>query len=204
MSRIVELIFNGETSSFEIAKVDRKKLYGCKKRVWLDANGRECAAARLTEDGRHILPSGSTASLYVDESGDAVDRKELTPADADGSPLEQLPSTIGEPQELEGPVPLDHFLEHTVTAVYQLDTDTSALSPGLETALARGDIYRVPFRQRADYRDGYAFLLMNDDGVFLPAAEPGDFDYVGYNEVAAGPGDERDDETFDDFDFGVL
>jgi len=202
MSRIVELIFDGETSTFEIEKVDRKKLYGCKKRVWLDADGRECAAARLTEDGRHVLPSGSTASLSVDETGDAVDRKELIPTNEDGSPLEQLPSTIGVPQELEGPVQLDHFLEYTVTAVYQLDAAT--LSPDLEAALARGDIYRVPFRQRADYRDVYAFLFMNDDGVFLLAVEPGDFDYVGYNEVATDPVDEADNEVFDDFDFGVI
>jgi len=202
MSRTVDVILNGETSSFEITKVDRKKLYGCKKRVCLDAHGRECATARLTEDGRHVLPSGSTASLYVDESGDTMDRKELIPADVDGSPLEQLSPTIGMPQELEGPVPVDQFLEHTVTAVYQLDAAT--LTPDLEAALARGDIYKVPFRQRADYRNGYAFMLMNDDGVFLLAAEPGDFDYVGYNEVAADQVDESDDETFDDFDFGVI
>lgn len=202
MSRTVELIFDGETSQFVIAKVDRKKLYGCKKRVWLDADGRECAAARLTEDGMHVLPSGSTASLYVDEAGDVVDRKELILADADGSPLEQLPSTIGAPQELEGPVSLDHFLEHTVTAVYQLDAAT--LTPDLEAAIARGDIYKVPFRQRVDYRDGYAFLLMNDDGVFLLAVEPGDFDYLSYNEVASDVADETDVEVFDDFDFGVL
>jgi len=202
MSRVVEVIFNGETSSFEIAKVDRNKLYGCKKRVWLDADGRECAAARLTEDGRHILPSGSTASLYVNGAGDTMDRKELIPADANGTSLEKMPSTIGEPQEMEGPVSLDHFLEHTVTAVYQLDA--AAFSPDLEAALSRGDIYRTPFRQRADYRDGYAFLLMNDDGVFLVASEPGDFDYVGYSEVVADPVDETDVEPFDDFNFGVL
>jgi len=66
MSRTIDIAFNGEVSSFEFAKVDRGKLYGRKTRVCLDAASRECAEARLTEDGRHILPNGPTASLYID------------------------------------------------------------------------------------------------------------------------------------------
>ena len=202
MPRIIELIFGGEESAFEITKVERKKLYGCKKQIHIDSQGRECAAARLTEDGRHVLPHGSTASLYVDKSGDVVDRHDMMATDKNGNPIETSSSDIGGAQLLEGPISLDHFLEHTVTAVYQLDA--TALSSELESALARGEIFQTTLRWRTDSQRRNAFLLMGGDGVVLLSAEPGDYDYIGYTEIAADLVDETDDEVYDDFDFSVF
>lgn len=203
MPRTIELVFSGEVSSFGFAKVDRGKLYGRKTRVCLDAAGRECAEARLTEDGRHILPNGTTASLYINEKGDAVSSKELISVDSDGQALDMLPSTLDTPQDVSGPVPLDDFLMHKVTAVYQLDN--SAISPALEAALSRGGIFRVPFRYRPSRHDNPAFLLMNDEGIFLLVAEPAAFDFIGCDAAATEPADdEMYGDTPDDFEFGMF
>ena len=203
MSRTIEIAFNSEVSSFDFAKVDRGKLYGRKTRICLDAASRECAEARLTEDGRHILPHGTTASLYINDRGDAVASKELVAADPGGQPLPLLPSTLNTPQEISGPVPLDDFLAHKVTAVYQLDD--AAISPALEAALSRGDIFRAPFRYRPSCHDNPAFLLMNDEGIFLLVGEPAVFDFIGYDAAATGPADnETPGDTPDDFEFGMF
>lgn len=203
MSRTIELVFNGEVSSFDFAKVDRGKLYGRKTRVCLDAEGRECADARLTEDGRHILPHGTTASLYTNECGDTVSSKVLFAVDSGGQPLAILPATLDTPQEVSEPAPLDDFLMHRVTAVYQLDD--AAISPALETTLSRGDIFRVQFRYRPSYHDDPAFLLMNDEGRFLLVAESAAFDFIGYDSVATEPADdETTGDAPDDFVFGMF
>jgi len=203
LSRTIEIVYNGEVSSFEFAKVDRGKLYGRKTRVCLDAAGRECGEARLTEDGRYILPHGTTASLYVNESGDAVSSKELISVDSGGQPLPLLPSTLNAPQEVSELVPLDDFLMHRVTAVYQLDD--AAISTALDAALSRGDIFRVPFRYRPSRHDNPAFLLMNDEGIFLLVAEPAAFDFIGYDAVATEPADdEMPRDAPDDFEFGMF
>jgi len=203
MPRIIELIFSGEESAFEITKVERKKLYGCKKQIHIDSQGRECAAARLTEDGRHVLPHGTTASLYISKSGDVVDRHDMTAIDKAGNPIEtSSPVTGGAKALLEGPVSLVDFLEHTVTAVYQLDA--MALSSELEAALARGEIFQTTLRWRNDSRGGNAFLLMGGDGVVLLSAEHSNYDYIGYNEISADLVDDADDDVFDDLDFSVF
>ena len=203
MSRTIDISFSGEISSFEFAKVDRAKLYGRKTRVCLDADGRECAEARLTQDGRHILPHGTTASLCINEHGDGVSSKELVAVDSSGRPLDIMPSTLDTPQEISGPVPLDDFLTHKATATYQLDD--AAISPALESALSRGDIFRVPFRYRPTRHDNPAFLLVNDEGIFLLVAEPAAFDYIAYDAVAPDTADdEMPGDSPDDFEFGVF
>ena len=129
--------------------------------------------------------------------------KELVAVDSDGQPLPMLPSTLDAPQHISEAVPLDDFLMQRVTAVYQLDD--AAISPALETALSRGDIFRVPFRYRPSCHDNPAFLLMNDEGIFLLIAEPAAFDFIGYDAAAT---DLTDDETTgdapDDFVFGMF
>jgi hypothetical protein len=203
LSRTIQIAFGGEVSSFDFTKVDRGKLYGRKTRVCLDAAGRECAEARLTEDGCHILPNGTTASLYINERGDAVSSKMLVALDSDGQPLPLLPSTLDAPQDVSEPVPLDDILAHKVTAVYQLDD--AAISPALESALSRGDIFRVPFRYRPSCHDNPAFLLKNDEGTFLLVAEPAAFDFLGYDAVATEPvDDEMYNDAPDDFEFGIF
>ena len=50
MAREIILSFNKKNSTFEISKIDRKKLYGYKKRTYLDEKGNECSRANLEEE----------------------------------------------------------------------------------------------------------------------------------------------------------
>lgn len=164
------MIFQDKTSNFALRKIDQKSLYGFRRRVGLDQEGRECATALLTDDGRHLLINGCTAELYLDENGDVVERKDLNACDSEGNSLPELPSTMSEPQALSGPIMASEFLEHVVTTVYLIEVES--LDRELEEALDAGDIFRVPFRPRSTYNDNPAFLFRGVDACFLVVAEP--------------------------------
>ncbi len=199
MSRTIEINYKGHTSSFSLTPLDRKRLHGFKRRIALDENGDECAIAHLTRDGRFLLGAGSTADLYINDDGDAINRSELVAVDTDGKSLPTLSATSGRTQAVEGPVALDDFLGHVVTKVYGLDVDS--LDPTLDQALRDGAIFRVPYRPRPTHTETPAFLLANEDGVFLMQAEASNFDFIGLRQEVSA--EEWGDETNDEFDFDL-
>ena len=89
MRRTMEISFAGSESSFKVVKIERSKLYGSKRRIPVDAHGGECTFASLTEDGRFILPRGSTTLLYLDEHREVVERANLQTVDVDGKIIQK-------------------------------------------------------------------------------------------------------------------
>lgn len=192
----LEVTYQGQLARFSRIEIDRARLHGSRKLVALDGEGRECATAQLTRDGRHVLPAGTTADLYLGEDGDAVERRDLTAVGPDGTPLPVLEPTLGVPQEIEGPLPAHILLEYLATRVHALRAEAPA--PGLMAALRGGAIFRVQFRPRRTVVETPAFLLGSEAGVFLVQAEPCRFDFVG-PEQAMLPDDSADEDE-DDLD----
>ena len=199
MSRNIDIRYQGRDSRFRLTPVDRKRLHGFKRRIALDENGDDCATAHLTRDGRFLLGSGCTADLYINDDGDTINRSELVAVDADGKPLPTLPATSDRTQAIDDPVALDDFLNHVVTKVYALESE--ALDPALEKALRNGAIFRVPYRPRPTHAETPAFLLANEDGVFLMQAEASNFDFVGLEQEVSA--EDWVDKTDDEFDFDL-
>ena len=194
MGSVVEIVHEGRASRFALRPVERKALHGFKRRVALDEKGNDCASALLTRDRNFLLPAGSTAEAYLDVGGDVVKRSDLLAMNADGNPLPTLPATSGRPQVIEGPIALDDFLGHFVTRVYVLEAE--ALDPVLESKLRTGAIFRIPYRPRATTSDTPAFLLANENGVFLVQAESRCFDFVGLEQTVS------DADALDESDAG--
>ena len=188
----------GQASRFALTAIDRKRLHGYTKRVALDADGNECAAAHLTRDGRFLLSAGSTADLYINNKGDSVPRTDLVPVDCDGRALETLVPTTGQSQEAEGPVAPEETLSCVVLKAYALTPES--IAPALQSALARGAIFRVPYRPRKTTQDTMAFLLANERGIFLVQAEPCGFEFVGPEQLPMETDVGADDQN-DEFDF---
>ena len=69
MAKAVIVKHAGETISFAPTKVDRAKIYGARKRIAVDAAGRDCTRASLTADGSQLLVSGMTAQAYFTGEG---------------------------------------------------------------------------------------------------------------------------------------
>jgi len=200
VSKAIEVVFQGTVARIALERVGRDRLYRSTRRIGVDSNGRECATALLTRDGRHVLGPGCTGGLYLDQSGDVVTNEDLVPVDVEGTALEKLLPTVGSPQELSGPVPVEAILEYVVNDVYQIDD--SDLDNTLAASLAKGDIYQMPFRPRASFKDTQAFMLANEHGVFLLVAQPARFEFVGQDSQAISEEDEE--EEHDNLDFEMM
>ena len=203
MTRTIDIVHEGRVSRFVVRPIQRKSLLGFKRCRMLDEQGNECASALLTHEGGFVLPAGSTTEMYLDAKGDAVKRADLRAVDHDGKPLPTLPARNSRPHVLESRVTLDAFLDHVMTHIHALETDT--LDPSLDAALRGGAIFQIPYRPRPTPTETLAFLLANEHGFFLVQAEPCRFEYVGLDQAISDSDapDEYDDE-FDDDDAFVF
>ena len=181
--RDLEIRFQGRPSKFALQPIDRKGLYGYRRRIALDSQGRECATAHLTRDGLFLLPAGSTAHVYVDGERNTVERSEL--ATGRGG------SGDGKGMAIEGPVPAAEFLDHVVRKAYLLHP--KLVDPRLLEALQRGEIFRMPL-ESGSTTDTVSFLFANKHGAFLVHTEPCGFEFIELAQTA----DERLDSTEDD------
>ena len=197
MPKTLEVTGQGARSTFAARRLDRSSLYGRKLRLPVDAHGCPCANAALTRDGRHVLPAGSTATLYLDDDGEVVERQDLRAAGADGAPGASCATFLNGPGcavDTAGPTDL---LDHTVTHVYALDP--VSVAPALDASLTAGAVYRV--RMAGAQAEPAAFLLKNDAGFFFLVGEPTGFGFVAAPEVDRSVPDEGD---LDDLDFDMM
>ena len=196
--RRVVLTFRGKASVFLKHGIDRKTLYGFKRRIALDAQGRECTTAHLTRDGR-LLFSGCTAHQYLDERGDVVEKRDLVAVDEAGRSTPEKHRN-DDPPEIEGPIPPRELLDHVVTRAYSLEPES--VDPHLVQALAEGHIFRVPSHDGIRLSNPPAFLLANDQGVFLLRAESCGFELTGPDQRVADMEEMEEEDAFA-FDFAI-
>jgi hypothetical protein len=139
-----------------------------------------------------------TAQGYFTKDGRQVENAELAAVDTDGRALPLVPSTLGVAQELV-PAEAREVLDLGLTGVYRLTAESVA--PDLAEALQAGDIFRVPFNYRPDYRSETAFIVGNDAGTFVVVGTPA---APAWLEPDAPPpvADEQDGD--DDLDFEMF
>jgi hypothetical protein len=193
------LTLDGETSSFQIEKVERAKLYGVRRRLAVDHKGRTCSRASLTDDGQVLLRAGMTAQGWFDADGRQVEQKAIGAEDADGKAIDLVPSTLGVEQRLEGPVDAREVLDLSLTAVYRITAE--ALDESLAQSLAEGQFWRFPFNYRPDYRSEIGYIVQNPEGIFAIIGTPAPAQYL---EPHAPPPPADDDEDEGDLDFEMM
>ena len=194
----LDLTYQGQPVRFAKTEVDRTRLYGLRKLIALDAQGRECPSALLTRDGRYVLLTGSTADIYVNECGDVVARRELVAVHDANAPLSTVPPTVNDPLEILGPLAACDLLDYAVIRVHSLQP--VAVPAKLAQALGAGSVFRVPYRSRPGTTETPAFLLAGDAGAFLIQAEPHAFDFVGPEQPLL-PENDPDEDDIDAFAF---
>ena len=192
MAKQIVVILGGKTSTFDFKKITRAGLMGKTSRRVLDPEGKVCARANVTRDGSLLLRSGMTAQGYFLRSNHKwIPNNELVGVDPAGRPVEKVPSTLGEAQELAGPVEIEDLLDLKVASLYALDV--VELDSGLKKSLDKGDIYQFLFNTRADWEGQSAYLIMGKDG--LPYSIIGNLTAVDWLQPNTVP-----EETFDDED----
>ncbi len=202
MARQIVVSLDGAVSTFDIAKLDRSKLYGRRRRVPLDPEGEKCKRAALTDDGSLMVKSGMTSQGYFTPDEYWVPNKELVGLDAEGALVEKEPSTLGDEQELEGPVDPSDLLDLRLQSVYMLDAED--IIDDLEMSLLEGDIYKFKFNYRADFQAESAFLVANGEGeIFALIGRMTEPAWKDAEEMIAIV-EETDEEVDDDLDFEMF
>jgi hypothetical protein len=198
MAKPILVTLDGVESSFDHSKLDRARLYGNRRRVPLDEQGRPCVKAALTVDGAYLLQSGMTAQGYFDEQGRWLQKSELVGLDADGEVVDLKPSTLGVPQELSAVEPAE-VLRFTNSSVYQLEP--AAVDAALTSRLEAGEVFRFAFNYTSDYQLETAFLVQNPEGIFCLVADPTLPEWCEPGRLAVV---EEADEASDELDFDMF
>ena len=143
MAKPIIVNWGGVQSTFDHEKLDRAKLYGKRQRQILDPGDQRCERAELSRDGTLLIRSGMTAQGYFDEAGAWIPNARLVGLDAEGKPLPHVPSTLGEPQKMVGPVDASEIFDLAVRSVYVLSA--AGLDPTPQAPLQAGKVFRLPF-----------------------------------------------------------
>ncbi len=209
MPRSLNFEFQNKAFSLDLLKVDRNKLYGDVELETFDDGGKKCELVTLARDGRTIISTGGTATGYLSEDGEWVEREELTAVDAKGEKLPVVPSTFDLTTQLTQEVTADDYLNFAIRLAYLLEPAESELPPEFQKAVADGKIFRIDFSYRGGSFADPAFILGGDAGtIWLMIGEPGDVEFVGFSQAAIcaanaqAETDGGDDE--EEFDFDML
>jgi hypothetical protein len=191
-----ELQFTGS-----INKVDRKKIYGYSKVEVKDENGKTCSLASVTPDGSHLLPSGCTGLLNINENGHYIARNEMIVVDKDNNPVEKVPSIFDkEVVDLQSVDDISEYLSLNVKSIYQLDIEEGKKE--IVEYLEKEHLLYFEFNYRTDYEGDDAFLLTSEGNIFAVVGKKAEFEFIGFeNQVEE---DELVEEEEDEFDFGML
>jgi len=203
MAKELRFNLNGEVFSLEALKLERKKLYGWSDKVSLTAKGEPCKLASLMEDEGVLLPKSSSGLGSVDQNGLWVDKKDLVAYDENGKEAELVPSSFDEPIVLDTKISEEELLSHNITSVYSLQGEE--LYPNFIKFTKNIDgIYMFEFNYRADYEGDPAFLVENDEELFVLVGKKIEFEFVGLDESVVLDEDEENSEELDEFDFGMM
>ena len=200
MAKPVIISLAGKDYSFDSVRIDRAKLYGVRKRLPIDAKGEPCVKASLTMDGANLLLSGMTAQGYFNSSGTPVSRSEMIGIDAQGKKVDQIPSTLGVAQSLDGPVSPSEILDLDIQSIFCLEpinVDDDFLSK-----LKSGVVYKFLFNYMAGLEMETAYLVANEEAIFALVGKSANTEWI--EEAAIYIPLEGDDIDTEDLDFEAL
>ena len=199
MAKSVILTSGAETLAFSATRVDRSKVYGTRKRIAVDSDGRACTRAALTADGDQLLISGMVAQGHFTSDGLLVARKEMVGLDVEGNTVDVKPSTLGVAQVVEGPVDAIEVLDLEVQSVFYLEPEQA--SGKLLEKLKSGEVYKCPFNYAAGLEVETAYLVANKEEVYAIVGKPVVERWFEEGEVFTST---EEEENLDDLDFEAL
>lgn len=191
--------------SFQMAKVDRARLYGFKESEVLDDQGARCNLATLAQDGQTVVGRGGTALGTLTVDGTWIEKNQLKPVDPAGQTIQPVASSFAAPVPLVDQASPEEYLDCAVRAVYLMETSDD-IAP-LADELVQGTIYRFPYSFRGGLEPDQGFLLANGEGkVFCAIGKPAKVEFLGLAQTAAAVEDEETDieEDADAMDFSMM
>ena len=178
MAREILLNLNKKKSSFEISKIDRKKLYGFKKRLFIDEKGKECSKANLEEETGIVFVNSDISSCYLDYKGNYLEKKDLEAINENGKKVKKQESTIGKEVNLQS-ISIEDALNLKVNSVYILEPKD--FDKDLKSKLDKGEIFSFPFNYYADFKLEDAIILKSEKEYFALIGRKTSCHWIGEN-----------------------
>jgi hypothetical protein len=203
MPRVLTLLLDGEEVPVVPVRIDREKLYGTVEIEAFDEKGKPAEIKILAADGKTLIDKGGTALATVDQDGNSVDRRNLTPVDSDGEEVETVESSFNAPNPLKKTTPED-YLSTLVKSVYILTPPEGEDIEFLQDHLDSGQIYNFPFSWRGGVEYDNAFVLGSRSNAFMVVGKPADLQFVRLNQEAVLDSVEEKEISADEIDFETL
>ena len=176
MARELILNLKKKQSTFGISKIDRKKLYGFKKRLFLDEKGKECSKANLEEETGIVFVSSDISSSYLDYKGNFVEKKELEAINDEGKKVKKEDSTLGKKVDLTT-TSVEDALNLKVNSVYHLEPKD--FDKDLKSQLDKGEVFSFPFNYYADFKLEDGILFKGEKDYFALIGRKTNCNWVG-------------------------
>ena len=200
MARILNFKTIEDQFSLEIEKLDGKKLYGWKEKIVLDENDQTCDTVSFSSEENIIIPPKGVAHAILDKKGNWVDKSELVTITELGEEAKLKTSSFKEIIELKDTITIEELLEHNISSIYFLKNSSEKL---IEIVKSLKGIFTFEFNYRDSYEGSPAFLIENDNNLFLLIGSKVEFEYLlSDQEAELEVDDDDDDDDDDDFDFG--
>ena len=178
MAREILLNLNKKKSIFEISKIDRKKLYGFKKRLFLDDKGEECSKANLEEETGIVFVNSDISSCYLDHKGNYIEKSDLEAINENGKKVKKEDSTIGKEVNLNS-ITTEDALNLKVNSVYHLEP--KEFDKNLKSKLDKGEVFSFPFNYYADFKLEDGIILKSEKEYFALIGRKTSCHWVGEN-----------------------
>jgi|TARA_B100001971_G_scaffold9997_1_gene8198 hypothetical protein len=178
MAREILLTLNKKKSSFEISKIDRKKLYGFKKRIFLDEKNKECSKANLEEETGIVFVNSDISSCYLDHKGNYIEKSNLEAINDNGKNVKKEDSTIGKEVNVNS-ITTEDALNLKVNSVYHLEP--KEFDEDLKSKLDKGDLFSFPFNYYADFKLEDGIILKSEKEYFALIGRKTSCHWVGEN-----------------------
>ena len=163
MARELILNLNKKISTFGISKIDRRKLYGFKKRLFLDEKGKECSKANLEEETGIVFVGSDISSCYLDYKGNFIEKKELEAINDEGKKVKKEESTLDKEVDLKSTL-IEDALNLKVNSVYHLEPKN--IDKDLKSKLEKGEVFSFPFNYYADFKLEDGIILKSEKDYF--------------------------------------
>ena len=177
MARKVKFSLIDITLSGEIIKVNREKIYGWSEVEVYDKHSSKCELAGLV-DGQYIIPSGYSSLVTLNEKGDTISKNELIGFDNSGNKVDLVPS-IYDQEILLKESSIDEYLSLSVKSVYQLKIEEHKLNV---IKKLNGKVFYFVFNYRSDFEGDDAFLITNENEIFIVTGKLTKFEFIGLEE----------------------
>ena len=178
MAREILLNLNKKKSIFEISKIDRKKLYGFKKRMFLDEKNKECSKANLEEETGIVFVNSDISSCYLDHKGNYIEKSDLEAINENGKKVKKEDSTIGKEVNLNS-ITTEDALNLKVNSVYHLEP--KEFDKNLKSKLDKGEVFSFPFNYYADFKLEDGIILKSEKEYFALIGRKTSCHWVGEN-----------------------